>query len=150
MVRSPLCVCVYEPADRLLQQQHALPSRGQPAHPSVGSGVVGGDVDLDGLQDRSTDRLMYRCRTCHNVEPASNYCVFRNNLSSNAGETAGVTTDIGSDPTVSGSFFRRGRGGSVLIELAHSFPRRSRLVRSAVSRRACSSRASREPRTPRW
>jgi len=51
-------------------------------------------------EDRATDRLMYRCRTCHNVEPASNYCVFRNNLSSNAGETAGVTTDIGSDPTL--------------------------------------------------
>jgi hypothetical protein len=44
---------------------------------------------------------MYRCRTCRNTEPANNYCVFRNNLSSNAGETAGVTTDIGSDPTVS-------------------------------------------------
>ena len=44
---------------------------------------------------------MYRCRTCHNTEPAQNYCVFRNTLTSNAGETAGVTTDIGSDPTVS-------------------------------------------------
>jgi hypothetical protein len=52
-------------------------------------------------QDRVERVLMYRCRTCRNTEPANNYCVFRNNLSSNAGETAGVTTDIGSDPTVS-------------------------------------------------
>ncbi|KAF8540853.1 hypothetical protein BDD12DRAFT_693406, partial [Trichophaea hybrida] len=51
-------------------------------------------------EDRQHSALMYRCRTCHNVEAANTYCVFRNNLSSNAGETAGVTTDIGSDPTL--------------------------------------------------
>ncbi|TGZ77896.1 hypothetical protein EX30DRAFT_343634 [Ascodesmis nigricans] len=51
-------------------------------------------------EDRVTNTLMFRCRTCHNIEPTNNYCVFRNNLSTNVGETAGVTTDIGSDPTL--------------------------------------------------
>ncbi|KAA8897808.1 hypothetical protein FN846DRAFT_963081 [Sphaerosporella brunnea] len=55
-------------------------------------------------EDRVQRVLMYRCRTCRNTEPANNYCVFRNNLSSNAGETAGVTTDIGSDPTLPKAF----------------------------------------------
>lgn len=52
-------------------------------------------------QDRVTNSLVFRCRTCHNIEDTTNYCVFRNSLTTNAGETAGVTTDIGSDPTVS-------------------------------------------------
>lgn len=51
-------------------------------------------------EDKENNVLMFRCRTCHAVEPATNYCVFRNNLAINAGETAGVTTDVGSDPTV--------------------------------------------------
>lgn len=52
------------------------------------------------IQDVVNNVLTYRCRTCHNVEPTNNYCVFRNELATNAGETAGVTTDVGSDPTV--------------------------------------------------
>ncbi|KAF8419591.1 hypothetical protein EV426DRAFT_274655 [Tirmania nivea] len=44
--------------------------------------------------------LMYQCRTCSYTEPASSYCVYRNQLASSAGETAGVTTDVGSDPTL--------------------------------------------------
>ena len=43
---------------------------------------------------------MYRCRTCQATESASNNCVFRNTLGGSTGETAGVTTDVGSDPTV--------------------------------------------------
>ena len=44
--------------------------------------------------------LMYQCRTCSYTEPATSYCVYRNQLASSAGETAGVTTDVGSDPTL--------------------------------------------------
>lgn len=51
-------------------------------------------------EDREKNQLMYKCRTCYNLEPANNYCVFRNDLSTNSGETAGVTTDVGSDPTL--------------------------------------------------
>ena len=43
---------------------------------------------------------MYACRTCQFSEEASSSCVFRNNLYNTVGETAGVTQDVGSDPTV--------------------------------------------------
>ncbi|KAH0614682.1 uncharacterized protein H6S33_000318 [Morchella sextelata] len=51
-------------------------------------------------EDRLNNTLLYRCRTCQATEAASNYCVFRNVLGGSAGETAGVTTDVGSDPTL--------------------------------------------------
>ena len=43
---------------------------------------------------------MFACRTCQFSEPAISSCVFRNNLYNTVGETAGVTQDVGSDPTV--------------------------------------------------
>lgn len=43
---------------------------------------------------------MFACRTCQFSEEASSSCVFRNNLYNTVGETAGVTQDVGSDPTV--------------------------------------------------
>lgn len=43
---------------------------------------------------------MYSCRTCHVSEPATSYCVYQNNLNSQVGDTAGVTQDVISDPTV--------------------------------------------------
>ena len=43
---------------------------------------------------------MFACRTCQFSEPAVSSCVFRNNLYNTVGETAGVTQDVGSDPTV--------------------------------------------------
>lgn len=51
-------------------------------------------------EDRATNQLMFTCRTCHVGEPASSYCVYQNNLTSQVGDTAGVTQDVGSDPTV--------------------------------------------------
>ncbi|KAK2743047.1 hypothetical protein FQN57_005003 [Myotisia sp. PD_48] len=51
-------------------------------------------------EDRATNTLVFACRTCHVGEPASSYCVFQNRLHSQVGETAGVTQDVGSDPTV--------------------------------------------------
>ncbi|CAZ84686.1 unnamed protein product [Tuber melanosporum] len=51
-------------------------------------------------EDRINNTLMYRCRTCQATESASNNCVFRNTLGGSTGETAGVTTDVGSDPTL--------------------------------------------------
>lgn len=51
-------------------------------------------------QDRLNNVLLYRCRTCQATESATNYCVFRNVLGGSSGETAGVITDIGSDPTL--------------------------------------------------
>lgn len=52
-------------------------------------------------EDRLSNRLMFTCRTCHVGEPASSYCVYQNKLDSKVGDTAGVTQDVGSDPTVS-------------------------------------------------
>lgn len=51
-------------------------------------------------EDRHNNKLMYACRTCQFSEEASSSCVFRNSLQNTVGETAGVTQDVGSDPTV--------------------------------------------------
>lgn len=51
-------------------------------------------------EDRATNSLVFACRTCHVAEPATSYCVFQNKLHSQVGDTAGVTQDIGNDPTV--------------------------------------------------
>ncbi|KAG8531530.1 uncharacterized protein KY384_003159 [Bacidia gigantensis] len=51
-------------------------------------------------EDRVTSKLMFACRTCQFSEEATSSCVFRNNLFNTVGETAGVTQDVGSDPTV--------------------------------------------------
>ena len=51
-------------------------------------------------EDLNNKKLMFACRTCQFSEEASSSCVFRNNLYNTVGETAGVTQDVGSDPTV--------------------------------------------------
>lgn len=51
-------------------------------------------------EDRNSNKLMFACRTCQFSEDAISSCVFRNNLYNTVGETAGVTQDVGSDPTV--------------------------------------------------
>ncbi|KAM0276803.1 hypothetical protein ACHAQH_006392 [Verticillium albo-atrum] len=50
-------------------------------------------------QDDNSHRLQFTCRTCHYTEEAQSSCVFRNVMNNAAGETAGVTQDVGSDPT---------------------------------------------------
>ncbi|KAG8357514.1 hypothetical protein FVEN_g4913 [Fusarium venenatum] len=52
-------------------------------------------------EDQDAHKLQFTCRTCQYTEDAKSTCVFRNNLNTSAGETAGVTQDVGSDPTVS-------------------------------------------------
>lgn len=51
-------------------------------------------------EDENEHKLMFTCRTCNYSEEATSSCIFRNILHSAAGETAGVTQDVGSDPTV--------------------------------------------------
>ncbi|KAJ2978144.1 hypothetical protein NUW58_g7588 [Xylaria curta] len=51
-------------------------------------------------EDEDSAKLMFTCRTCQYTEEATSSCVFRHVLNSAAGETAGVTQDVGSDPTV--------------------------------------------------
>lgn len=51
-------------------------------------------------EDSETHRLNFACRTCQYSEEAASSCVFRNVLNNAVGETAGVTQDVGSDPTV--------------------------------------------------
>lgn len=46
------------------------------------------------------NKLLFTCRTCNFSEPATSSCIYRNILNNAAGETAGVTQDVGSDPTV--------------------------------------------------
>jgi len=52
-------------------------------------------------EDPDTHQLQFACRTCQYSEKATSSCVFRNVLNNAVGETAGVTQDVGSDPTVS-------------------------------------------------
>ncbi|KAF3800735.1 DNA-directed RNA polymerase II subunit RPB9 [Colletotrichum gloeosporioides] len=51
-------------------------------------------------EDEETHKLQFTCRTCQFTEEAQSTCVFRNVMNNAAGETAGVTQDVGSDPTV--------------------------------------------------
>lgn len=51
-------------------------------------------------EDRVNNRLMFTCRTCHVSEPATSPCVYQNRLNLQVGDTAGVTQDVASDPTV--------------------------------------------------
>lgn len=51
-------------------------------------------------EDRINNKLMFACRTCQYSEDAASACVFRNSIYNIIGETAGVTQDVGSDPTV--------------------------------------------------
>lgn len=51
-------------------------------------------------EDPHTHRLQFTCRTCQYSEPATSSCVFRNLQNNAIGETAGVTQDVGNDPTV--------------------------------------------------
>ncbi|KYK56448.1 RNA polymerase M/15 kDa subunit [Drechmeria coniospora] len=52
-------------------------------------------------EDEHAHELKFTCRTCQFTENAQSTCVFRNILNNSAGETAGVTQDVASDPTVS-------------------------------------------------
>ncbi|KAI9888883.1 MAG: hypothetical protein M1814_006172 [Vezdaea aestivalis] len=59
-------------------------------------------------EDKEQNKLMFACRTCQFSEEATSSCIFRNVMSSSVGETAGVTQDVGSDPTVSLSVINQG------------------------------------------
>lgn len=51
-------------------------------------------------EDPDSHKLQFACRTCQYAEDAVSSCVFRNVLNNQQGETAGVTQDVGSDPTL--------------------------------------------------
>ncbi|KAI0129125.1 hypothetical protein BJ170DRAFT_360903 [Xylariales sp. AK1849] len=51
-------------------------------------------------EDEDSHKLQFTCRTCQYTEEATSTCVFRNVMNNAVGETAGVTQDVGSDPTV--------------------------------------------------
>jgi len=51
-------------------------------------------------EDRERKELVFACRTCMYSEAPSSSCVYRNDLSNTVGETAGITQDVGQDPTV--------------------------------------------------
>ncbi|KAK4971865.1 DNA-directed RNA polymerase II core subunit rpb9 [Elasticomyces elasticus] len=51
-------------------------------------------------EDDDARKLMFQCRTCNYSEDAAANCVYRNDIAVNAGEIAGVTQDVASDPTV--------------------------------------------------
>ncbi|KAL1839409.1 hypothetical protein VTJ49DRAFT_1540 [Mycothermus thermophilus] len=56
-------------------------------------------------EDEAERKLMFTCRTCNFSEEATSSCIFRNTMSNSAGETAGVTQDVASDPTVGSPCF---------------------------------------------
>lgn len=43
---------------------------------------------------------MFACRTCEFEEEAPSSCVMRHEIASSVGDTAGITQDVGQDPTV--------------------------------------------------
>ena len=56
-------------------------------------------------EDEDSHKLQFTCRTCQYTEEANSTCVFRNVMNNAVGETAGVTQDVGSDPTVRNHLF---------------------------------------------
>ncbi|CAK7241651.1 MAG: hypothetical protein STHCBS139747_003117 [Sporothrix thermara] len=74
-------------------------------------------------EDEDSHKLQFTCRTCQYTEEAASTCVFRNVLNNAAGETAGVTQDVGSDPTVGVARARACASASAPAPLdAHSPP----------------------------
>ncbi|KAK3322814.1 hypothetical protein B0H66DRAFT_215371 [Apodospora peruviana] len=51
-------------------------------------------------EDEQEHKLLFTCRTCNFSMPATSSCIYRNEFNNQAGETAGVTQDVGSDPTL--------------------------------------------------
>ncbi|KAB8349883.1 hypothetical protein FH972_023896 [Carpinus fangiana] len=51
-------------------------------------------------EDRVNNALIFACRNCDYREPAPSSCIYRNELTNTVGETAGITQDVGQDPTV--------------------------------------------------
>lgn len=52
------------------------------------------------VEDKEEQKLIFNCRICNKSEDATAFCVYRNELSNTIGETAGITQDVGQDPTV--------------------------------------------------
>ncbi|BFZ60382.1 DNA-directed RNA polymerase II core subunit rpb9 [Saitoella coloradoensis] len=55
---------------------------------------------LHPLEDKLKKRLLLHCRRCGYTENAEDPTIFRQELRSTVADTAGVTTDLGSDPTL--------------------------------------------------
>jgi DNA-directed RNA polymerase II subunit RPB9 len=85
-------------------------------------------------EDELERKLMFTCRTCNFSEEATSSCIFRNAMNNAAGETAGVTQDVGSDPTVGSPFISWDEEGSGLRgSAAPGLPVSSRSSRSSSS-----------------
>ncbi|ODV60669.1 DNA-directed RNA polymerase II core subunit RPB9 ASCRUDRAFT_16340, partial [Ascoidea rubescens DSM 1968] len=52
------------------------------------------------IEDITARRLLYSCRNCDYTELSDNPKIYRNELITHIGETAGVVQDIGNDPTL--------------------------------------------------
>jgi DNA-directed RNA polymerase II subunit RPB9 len=51
-------------------------------------------------EDKAENKLLFACRTCSFAEEAPSSCVMRHEIASTVGDTAGVTAEVGQDPTV--------------------------------------------------
>ncbi|KDE03774.1 DNA-directed RNA polymerase II subunit RPB9 [Microbotryum lychnidis-dioicae p1A1 Lamole] len=51
-------------------------------------------------EDKVSHVLMYACRNCHYKEETTNPCVYKHDLLVVSKETAGVTQDLQTDPTL--------------------------------------------------
>ncbi|KAF2112683.1 hypothetical protein BDV96DRAFT_648928 [Lophiotrema nucula] len=51
-------------------------------------------------EDKAENKLLFACRTCSFTEEAPSSCVMRHEIASSVGDTAGITQDVGQDPTV--------------------------------------------------
>lgn len=51
-------------------------------------------------EDKAEGKLLYACKTCSFSEDAPTACVMRHEIASTVGDTAGITQDVGQDPTL--------------------------------------------------
>jgi DNA-directed RNA polymerase subunit M/transcription elongation factor TFIIS len=64
-------------------------------------------------EDKETDQLIFQCRNCQWPTAVGPTCIYRNEVMGNLIETAGVVTDVASDPTV--------RYCYALVHLIHAY-----------------------------
>ncbi|KAF2003142.1 hypothetical protein P154DRAFT_111380 [Amniculicola lignicola CBS 123094] len=51
-------------------------------------------------EDKENHKLLFACRTCAFTEDAPSSCVMRHEIASSVGDTAGITQDVATDPTL--------------------------------------------------
>ena len=84
-------------------------------------------------EDKETNQLIFQCRNCQWPTAVGPTCIYRNEVSHNLRETAGVVTDVASDPTV--CYFRPPPSIPLKLTSTSATPCRERLRKPEMRRK---------------